>query len=166
MNRIDQSIPLAGLENTLEATLELLNNTRRSLHFYTPYLEPRVYNHNDVLDALRTRVTEQSRLNCFLLLPAASHWRRSCPHLYRLIEHLSSALRVRVLPASEPRERPEFHQSFMIADETLLLQHSDPQRLSGRYETQAAYRARVLLGFFMEIWEKSTADPELRRLGI
>lgn len=166
MNRTDQSTPLAGLEDSLEATVELLNNTRRSLHFYTPYLEPRLYNHDSVIEALRTRATEQSRLNCFLLLPTASHWRRSCPHLHRLLERLTSSLQVRILPANEPRERPEFGQSFMIADETRLLHYSDPQRLSGNYETRAASKSRILLGFFIEIWAKSTADPELRRLGI
>ena len=166
MSQIDQSTPLANLEDSLEATVALLNNTRRSLHVYTPHVEPRLYNHNDVLDALRTRVTEQSRLNCFLILPTASRWRRSCPHLYGLLERLTSSLQVRVLPANEPRERPEFSQSFIIADETRLLHHSDPQRLSGTYETQAASKAKILLGFFTEIWEKSTADPELRRLGI
>ena len=166
MNKIAHTTPLAGLQDSLEATVELLNNTRRSLHVYTPHIESRLYNHNDVIEALRTRVTEQSRLSCFLILPTASRWRRSCPHFHRLLERLTSSLQVRVLPANEPRERPEFSQSFMIADETRLLHYSDPQRLSGVYETQAASKAKILLGFFTEIWEKSATDPELRRLGI
>ncbi len=156
--------PLAGLEAIHTAMLDLLAETRRSIHLYTPELDPRLYNDPQVLDAIRLQISRQPRLRLYLLLPPAARWRGACPRLLQLAERLTSALSLRTLPANEPRERPEFLQAFAIADQRSLLHQPEPRHFVGSYTAQGSARARELLNFFMEIWEKAAPDPELRRL--
>lgn len=158
------AISLNGPEDTQRALLDLVDGIQRSLHLYTPYVEPRLYNDNEVLDAIRAKIVERPRLRFQLLLPPAASWRRSCPRLLHLLERLSSAMELRTLGKNEPRERPEFAQEFMIADQTALLHLADPRRCLGSHDQAAFGKARELLNFFTEIWEKSQPDPELRRL--
>jgi hypothetical protein len=155
---------LNGLEEIHGALLTLLTATRRSLHLYTPELEPRVYNDSQILDTIRLQISRQPRLQFYLLLPPAVRWRSACPRLLQLAERLTSALRLRTLPADEPHERPEFLQAFAIADQRSLLHQPEPRHFVGSYTAQGSVKARELLNFFTEIWEQAAPDPELRRL--
>jgi hypothetical protein len=155
---------LNGLQDTHRALLALLEAARRSVHLYTPCLDPNLYNDTQVLDSIRARIRQQPRLQFSCLLPEASVWRSTCPRLLQLAERLPSALNLRILPGAEPRERPEFLQGFVIADQAILLHLADPRNLIGSFTEQGTGKARELLNFFMERWEKSVPDPELRRL--
>ena len=155
---------LNGLEEIHGALLALLAATRRSIHLYTPELESRLYNDPRILDAIRLQISRQPRLRFYLLLPPAARWRSTCPRLLQLAERLTSALSLRTLPADEPHERPEFLQAFVIADQRSLLHQPEPRHFVGSYTTQGSGKARELLNFFTEIWEKAAPDPELRRL--
>ena len=156
--------PLTNLEETRQAMLALLEMTRRSLHLYIPYVEPRLFNDTQILDALRSRVSGQPRLRCHWLLPPPVAWRTTCPQLLDLHERLTSALELRTPPQNEPRERPEFEQTFFIADNRILLHQADPQNFIGSFEFTGSGKLRTLQNFFGELWNKSVSDPELRRL--
>jgi hypothetical protein len=164
MKSDNQFISIDGLENTRQAMLNLVETTQRSLHLYTPFVDPRLYNDGDIVDAIRARVVNQPRIRFYLLLPSAHDWRSACPRLLQLTERLSSALELRTLPQEEPRERPEFTQSFIIADHAIVLHEADPRHHIGRYEPHGAGEVRKLMNFFQEIWEKSQPDLELRSL--
>lgn len=155
---------LTTLEETRQAMLALLEMTRRSLYLYTPYVEPRLFNDTQILDVLRSRVSGQPRLRCHWLLPPAAAWRTTCPQLLDLHERLSSALELRTLAQNEPRERPEFEQTFFIADNRILLHQADPRNFIGSFEPAGSGQLRMLQNFFGELWDKSVFDPELRRL--
>jgi hypothetical protein len=164
--KMDNDIALQGFEDTQRALLALLESLRRSLQLYTPHLDARLYNESSVLDAIRTQVIENPRTRFQLIIPPAESWRRACPHFLQLSQRLSSALELRTLAKGEPRERQEFSQSFLIADEHALLLLADPYRLVGSYAPQTSGKTKELLNFFQQIWEKSEPDPELRQLRI
>jgi hypothetical protein len=155
---------LNGLEDTQCTIILLIKAIHRNLRFYSPNLDPRLFDDGEVLEAIRAKVIERPRTRFYLILPPAGDWRRACPHLLQLIERLSSALEARTLPPEEPRERPEFGQSFFIADDAKLVFLADPRRFIGSYEPYSSAKSKELLNFFQEIWEKSQPDLELRRL--
>ena len=157
--------PLDGPQDSLKAALQLLTLTRRHVLIYTPYLHPQIYNAETWIDDLARLVSGQSRFYARLLLPPAKQWRYSCPQFAQLIQRLS-ALELRVLPDDEPRERPEFHQSFVLGDDTLLLSHHDPRYCRGQFDRHAGLEARQRYSFFMDYWDKSAPEPELRQLGL
>jgi len=153
-----------GPADARRAAVTLISAVHRNLHLYTPYVDPRLYNDAEVVNAIRAQLIEHSRARFSLIFPPAEDWRRICPHFLQLTERLSSAMELRVLPKDEPRERPEFGQGFMIADHLRLLLLADPRRLIGNYEQDSSGKSKELLNFFLEIWEKSQPDPELRQL--
>ena len=156
-----------GVADSLEAALALIENARREVRIYTPYMHPHLYSATKLSAALGRRVSQQPRVQCRMILPKVSEWRRSCTPLCEMIERLS-ALQLRAWPSHEPRERAEFSHGFFIADQDAVLLHSDPPRCSGFYRRQSSAGADThhLVTFFDEIWERSEPDVELRRLGI
>ena len=164
----DQSstIMLDGLDDSRRALLELLDGMRRTLIWYTPLIRSELYNDPDVLAAIRNRIVSQPRIRFHLLLPPARLWRSDCPGLVRLSERLTTALILRTPNRSEIPDSPELGQAFAIADERMLLRFSDPRRLLGEYERQPSDQMKELLELFQMLWNRSQADPELRRLGI
>lgn len=159
-------IPLAGLEESRRALLELLDGMRRTLHLYTPLVRPELYDDASVLAAIRNRVVSQPKIRFHLLLPPAREWRSDCPGLVRLSERLTTALILRTPDREETPDRPELGQAFAIADERALLRFSDPRRLIGSYEPQPSERLKELRELFRMLWERAQPDPDLRRLGI
>ncbi len=159
-------IPLAGLEESRRALLELLDGMRRTLHLYTPLVRPELYDDASVLAAIRNRVVSQPKIRFHLLLPPAREWRSDCPGLVRLSERLTTALILRTPDREEIPDRPELGQAFAIADERALLRFSDPRRLIGSYEPQPSERLKELRELFRMLWERAQPDPDLRRLGI
>ena len=159
-------IPLAGLEESRRALLELLDGMRRTLHLYTPLVRPELYDDASVLAAIRNRVVSQPKIRFHLLLPPAREWRSDCPGLVRLSERLTTALILRTPDREETPDRPELGQAFAIADERALLRFSDPRRLIGSYEPQPNERLKELRELFRMLWERAQPDPDLRRLGI
>ncbi|KAB2936558.1 MAG: hypothetical protein F9K25_00300 [Candidatus Contendobacter sp.] len=159
-------IPLAGLDESRRALLDLLGGMRRVLYLYTPLVRPELYNDSDVLAAIRNRVVGQPKIRFHLLLPPAREWRSDCPGLVRLSERLTTALILRTPNREEAPDRPELGQAFAIADERALLRFSDPRRLLGGYELQPSERLKELRELFRMLWERAEPDPDLRRLGI
>ena len=162
----DSTIVLNGLDDSRRALLDLIENMRRTLYLYTPLLRPELYNDPDILAAIRTRIVNQPRIRFHLLLPPARDWRSDNPGLVRLSERLTTALILRTPNRSEIPDSPELGQAFAIADERTLLRFNDPRRLLGEYERQPSDQMKELLELFQMLWNRSQADPELRRLGI
>ena len=157
---------LDGLDDSRRAMLDLLDNLRRTLYLYTPWVRPDLYGDAEVLAALRNRIVSQPKVRFHWLLPPAREWRSDCPGLVRLGERLTSALLLHTLNREEIPDRPELGQAFAIADERALLRFSDPRRLIGGYEPEPSERMKELLELFRTLWSRSQPDPDLQRLGV
>jgi len=162
----ESRILLEGEEQTLAMLLEQMHAVRRYYHLYTPTLPAPLFNHPEFLGAVRSRVADQPRIRMQFIVPGAKEWRRQCPQFLQLSERLRSAMQLRVLPAEEPRERALFQRLFAVGDRASVLELSDLARFGGGYQHRHQSRARQLLTFFNEVWEKSGPDAELRRLMI
>lgn len=160
------AMTLDGLEDSRRALRDLVERMGRTLYVYTPVVRPELYNDDEVLSAIRTRVVSQPKVRLQLLLPPARDWRNSCPGLVRLGERLTTALVLRTPDRNDLPDRPELGQAFAIADERTLLHFTDPRRLLGSYQPKPTERMKELLELFREIWNRAQADPDLRWLGI
>lgn len=162
----DPARKLQGAEQALAALVEQMQATRRYLHCYAPAMDPLLFNQPQWLDTIRARVADQPRMRMQFIVPPAKEWRRTCPYFQSLSERLRSAMELRLLPAEEPRERELFQRLFIVGDRSSVLELADLSRFGGNFEPHNQARARQLLSFYDEIWEKSAPDPELRRLMI
>lgn len=152
--------PLAGLEDSLQAAQSLLQSRWRNLAVYAPIVQPRLFDAQAFIAALRTRLLQQPRARGRLLLPPASDWRRDCPRLAALLERLS-ALELRWPDPHQNAQRTEASHMFMVTDE-MVLRHVDPQRGYGYFAQSDRRQAHELKGYFEDAWERAFRDAELR----
>jgi hypothetical protein len=143
-------------------TQRLVEQAQRSLLLHTECLSGGIHDRPDFLEAVRRfcRLHDQSR---FLILIQDS--RRAVQQGHRLIElsrQLSSSIEFR-RPAGEYRH---FHECFMLADTTGYLHRRLPERYEGSACFNAPGKAADWEKYFMEVWERSEPDMELKRLYI
>jgi hypothetical protein len=142
------------------AALALATQARRTLLLYTDDLDPALYDHEAFCDAITQFVTHNRHARIQVLVRDPGHAVKDGHRLIELARRLSSFIELR-------RRNPEYaedSQTFLIADETGVLQRPHPGRFEGTVCFRAAVQARELARYFSEVWETSEPDPELRRL--
>ena len=138
----------------------LAAQAQRQLLLHAETLSPEIYDRPAFLEAVR-QFSRQHRQTRFLILIQDS--RQAVQRGHRLIElsrQLSSTIEFR-RPAHQYRQ---FHEGFLLADTTGYLH----QRIPSRYEGSASFNAPGKTAdwekYFMEVWERSEPDLELKRL--
>ena len=138
----------------------LAEQAQRLLLLHTEALSPEIYDRAGFLDAVRRFANRHSQTR-FLVLVQES--RQAVQRGHRLIElarQLSSTIEFR-RPAPEYRH---YHESFLLADTTGYLHRRIPARYEGSASFNAPGKAADLETYFMEVWERSEPDLELKRL--
>ena len=156
----DELISTDSSDDVRQATLALARGTRRSLLIFSHQLDGRVYNTQDFYDELLRLATTSRHTQIHVLIQDSTPIVKNGSRVVELSHRISSRLQLR----KPPRECQDMVEEFVIADERAVLH----RRLATRYEGELCfntpYQARQLTKSFMEYWEKSAADPELRRL--
>ncbi len=149
-----------------DAFVQLIESSRQRLILYAPCMLNELFNDELMVDSVIQQLVTHRKLQAKWILPPLTHWRRQCPQLIAAQERLSSKWAWRVLAENEPRERPQFNLLFCISDNRHAWVLGEPQRLIGYLAMNDPGITQPLTTFFSEIWEKSVADGELRRLHI
>jgi hypothetical protein len=138
----------------------LAAQAQRSLLLHTEDLEPAIYDDSAFLEAVSrlARLHNQSRI--WILIHDA---RRVIQHGHRLIElsrRLSSTVQLR-RPGPEYRN---YHESFLLADGCGYLHRPVAARYEGTANFHDPAKVADWESYFMEVWERSEPDEEIRRL--
>jgi len=160
-------------ETSLEFEVERLTEARavahalaaqaqRTLLLHTEDLEPAIYDDSAFLEAVSRLARALGPSRIWILIHDA---RKVVQHGHRLIEiarRLSSTIQLR-RPAPQYRN---YHESFLLVDGCGYLH----RRIAARYEGTANFhdpgKVADLEKYFMEVWERSEADEEIKRLYI
>jgi predicted GNAT family N-acyltransferase len=146
----------------IEAAVEALaTQATRSLSILTPDLEPRLYDREPVLMAIRRLAAElPGRLPVRILLIDAEPVVRRGHRMLELSRALTSGVQIRAVPES----LIEGCDFFLVADLQghCLRRHADPDNALIDFAGTAT--ARRLLRAFDTIWEQGEIHQELRRL--
>jgi hypothetical protein len=138
----------------------LAAQAQRTLLFHTEDLEPAIYDDTAFLDALSrlARLHGQSRI--WILIQDA---RTLVQHGHRLIElarRLSSTIQLR-RPGPQYRN---FHASFLLADGCGYMHRPIAARYEGTANFHDPGKVADWEKYFMEVWERSEPDEEIKRL--
>jgi hypothetical protein len=138
----------------------LAAQAQRQLLLHTEALSPEIYDRAGFLEAVRGFAGRHSQTRFLILIQDS---RQAVQRGHRLIElsrQLGSTIEFR-RPAQEYRQ---FHECFLLADSVGYLH----RRLPGRYEGGAGFNSPGRMAdwekYFMEVWERSEHDLELKRL--
>jgi hypothetical protein len=140
----------------------LADQARRTLLVYTEDLEPAIYDESPFLDAVSRLARAHSQSRIWILIHDA---RKVVQHGHRLIEiarRLSSAIQLR-RPAPQYRN---YHESFLLADSCGYLHRPITTRYEGTANFHDPGKVADFEKYFMEVWERSEPDEEIKRLYI
>jgi hypothetical protein len=158
-------------ETSLEFEVERLAEARavahalaaqaeRTLLLHTEDLEPAIYDDIAFLEAVSRLARAHSQSRVWILIHDA---RTVVSYGHRLIEtarRLSSAIQLR-RPGPQYRN---YHESFLLADGCGYLHRPIAARYEGTANFHDPGKVADFEKYFMEAWERSEPDEEIRRL--
>jgi len=143
--------------------IELLGRARREIRVFTRDLEPTLYGHAAVLEALRRFATSGRGPTVRVLVIEPDRLRGESHPLLPLTQRLSSVFALRTPMDPEDRQAPE---SYLVIDETAYAFRPLATRFEGSGCLDGPARARQLAQDFDRRWERARELTELRALGI
>ncbi|MBN1379292.1 MAG: hypothetical protein JXA04_08645 [Gammaproteobacteria bacterium] len=141
-------------------SLDLVLQSSRSIQIISRHLDQQLYDNDAFIDALK-RLIRRSRYTSIQILVHDSTQAVQANHrLISLHQQLSSYVQIRQIS----KDYKDYNHAFLLADQTgyAFRQFAD------RFDTDVCYhnplQGKKLSEKFMEIWEVSEPDPQLRRL--
>lgn len=142
------------------AVQSLAEQAQRSLLLHTVDLEPPVFDTEAFLEAVSRLGRAHGKAHVHILIEDSRHAVQQGHRLIELSRRLPSALQFR-RPAAEYRD---FHQSFLLADDSGYLHRPHAGRYEGTGNFHDPARVADWKKYFLEVWERSEPDTEIRRL--
>lgn len=153
-------IDLKGLEDNKQAAIQMAQQGQRSLNLFTPNLDPRIFDNDEFIEAVKKVAIHnpRSRVNILLLDPGQVVSRG-----HRIVE-LARRISSHIFINRADSEDHDHVDTFMIVDDVGIIRRAHNDRFEGLAEFNNPGEARLLLKSFNEAWERSQPEPELRRL--
>ena len=158
----DQDIELSTSQENLDAAVSLFCQARRSILIYTHVLDPKVFNQNNCIEALKAFVLQNSAARIRILIRNPDRTLRSGHRLISLARHLSSYIEIRVIQEDYAGEQ----DAFLLVDQRGMLRLMEGDRYDGICNFNDPRLATELSHRFTEVWERSSEVAEFRHLVI
>jgi predicted GNAT family N-acyltransferase len=142
--------------------VELLGRARREIRVFTRDLEPALYGHAALLDALRTFATSGRGPSVRVIVVEPERLRGESHPLLPLAQRLSSVFALRTPVDPEDRQAAE---GYLVVDETAYAFRPLATRFESSGCLDGPARARQLAQEFDRRWERARELTELRALG-
>lgn len=161
------SLRIDGFDAVAEALLKVLDSRARLACVFAPRLEPRLWNHPAVVEALRafaiSNPSSGRERELRILVGEPADLPRDCGALVALHQRLPSLLQFR--QPLEDHEWPALHP-FLLVDHGSMLSLDGDGRLGGEFTPAGTGHGRVVQARFETAWERARPLSELRVLGI
>ena len=161
--RFDRPLPVVDRDAAVAATVAIVDAARRRLWIYSRELDPGLYDHPRVLEALRRFGTAGRGNEARVLLQDAAAAQRAHAPLLQLAQRLPSVFAFREVEDPVDRSYPS---AFIAGDGGGYCFRALGHRFDGEAEFDARPRARQLAESFDQVWERARPCGELRALGL
>jgi len=155
-------ITVATSEECRELALALARQARRSLHIIGQALDPALYDSTEFSQAVRDVVIAHPNNAVKVLVHDADTLVKHGHRLIELSRRLTSQFEIRKLT----EDYGDFNEAYLIADQRGVLYRKQARRYDGIASFNDPTRARELLRFFNEAWQRSQQFREFRRLQV
>jgi len=139
-------------EEVHESTVAIASAAERSITILTPDLEPRLYEQDDFLEAIKRLVLARSYSRVRVLVTDPARAVRTGNLFVGLARRLSTYIEIRNLREDY---RGKMNDAFIIADEKAVLYRSDGRACEGLMGTVEPLIARKHLDAFEQPWQDS-----------
>lgn len=149
-------------EENHRALAYLLSQCRHSIEIFSHSLDHRIFDHQDVLDAIKDLAVNQSRASIRILVRDPQPMVNDGHRILELMRRLSSYIEIRKTHANYAETR----RMFVLADEQGYLYKESDERYEGVACFYDPMQAREWHRYFSEVWEHSDPVSDFRRLHI
>lgn len=156
----ERALRFASAVELIEATTQVLALSRRSVLIYSRDLEPMLLDQSPVLDALRRIALTGRGAQVRMLVQDPGRAIREGHRLIEQSRRLSSIYQFRQVHTEDLK----FPGAFVVNDRAGFIARTFADRHEGEGHTHDSARANALIRYFNEVWERSSAPPELRAL--
>jgi len=161
--RLDRPQPVTDRDAAVAATVAIVAGASRRLWIYSRELDPGLYDHPRVLEALRRFGTAGRGNDARVLLHDAASAQRAHAPLLQLAQRLPSVFAFREVDDPVDRSYPS---AFLVGDGGGYYFRTFGHRFDGEAEFDARPRARQLAETFDQVWQRARPCSELRALGL
>ena len=153
-------IDLKGRDDNQMTAIHMVSQATRSLNLFTPNLDPRIFNNEGFIDAVKQLAigNPRAKVNILILDPSDVVSRG-----HRIVE-LARRISSRIFIHRADDEDQDRVDTFMIVDNIGIIHRAHNDRFAGLAEFNNPPEARQLTKTFNDAWERSQPEPELRRL--
>lgn len=153
-------VRLEHLHDFRNFSLQLVNNTQRSLAIYSEDLEAWLYDHEDFVDAVMN-LAQRSRYSEIRIIVRDTRALLEKGHrLLRASHRASEKIHIRKLSVSGKQA------SYLLADDGGMLFRPDPDIVLGIGYTDYRSRVKPLREQFDLMWNSAYEDADLRRMTV
>lgn len=158
----EDEILVSTREECRQLALTLAGQARRSLHIIGQVLDPALYDSSAFNQAVRDVVIAHPNNEVKVLVHDADTLVKHGHRLIELSRRLTSQFEIRKLT----EDYSDFNEAYLIADQRGVLYRKQARRYDGVASFNDPARARELLRFFNEAWQRSQQFREFRRLQV
>jgi hypothetical protein len=156
----NMEIELTTRGETRHATELMVQQCLSTLEIFTRDLDAPLYDQEPLLQALSALCLGNRKARIRILVQDPTPAVKRSHRLIELSRRLSSSIELR-----QPHPDYRHHnEAFLIADSCGLIHRSLADRYEGTANFYDPVTAQRKLDFFSEVWERSEAHPEFRRL--
>lgn len=145
-----------------DAGIRMADRALREFLLFERTLDPALYDRRPFVSAIRRLALARAGLPVRILIFDSRQASATGHRLIELSRRLTSRIAIRRVEEDD-RKRPD---AFLIADECSYLHRQIATTMAAIVDFDDPAEARRLRATFEQIWERSAADPELRRLFI
>ncbi len=146
----------ASLDDARYAMRAVIGRAQRRITIASPRLEPELYEHPAVLQALTRFILGPGYTRVRILLTAAEAAPGPEHALLALSRKLSTSFEIRVIPASVPTPTA----TYLVADRDATVLRLNAGEWSGMYALENPAAARTHLSHFESLWQVSPAADD------
>jgi len=168
MNNLDQyrlgkdnePLELSTSEDNRQVVLAMAQQAQRSIYIMSGTLDPVIYDHQDLVEALSRLARSHRHAEIHILLQDSEPVAKRGHRLVELANRLSSMVSIR-----KPDEAyAHINEAFFIADGVGFIKRTMADRFEGVASFHSPMEARELADHFNDIWSRAQPDSQLRRL--
>ena len=141
--------------------LQIVSQAQRFVRILTPDLENSIYDQPDFIRSLSRLATQSAHSRIHVLVNESDKAVKSGHRLIELARKLSSSIFLH-----NPSRELKSEASLLLVDCNAYLKKQNGLLYTGKYCLHDPLQTRDLEKQFDDIWDKSSPDPELRRLYI
>lgn len=158
----DLNIELQTREEACHASELMMQQTTSTVEIFSRELDPVLYDRDEFLKALNLLCVSNRKAQVRVLVQEPMAPVKRGHRMIEMARKFSSSMEIRQ-PHPDYRH---FNEAFFIADACGLIHRGLADRFEGTANFYSPVIAQRKLDFFTEVWERSEAHPEMRRLHI